>query len=84
MLGRGGITGTSPWPKRPAEAEMKENKQGSKYGIQDEGNERNRKKETKKVNTKKKKKKKKGGKKSSLGEGNNNNNNNFNPNKLKP
>ena len=59
MLGRGGITGTSPWPKRPAEAEMKENKQGSKYGIQDEGNERNRKKETKKVNTKKKKEKKK-------------------------
>ena len=44
MLGRGGITGTSPWPKRPAEAEMKENKQRSKYGIQDEGNERNRKK----------------------------------------
>ena len=57
MLGRGGITGTSPWPKRPAEAEMKENKQGSKYGIQDEGNERNRKKETKKVKAKKKKKK---------------------------
>ena len=63
MLGRGGITGTSPWPKRPAEAEMKENKQRSKYGIQDEGNERNRKKGNEKSKYKKKKKKKRGKKK---------------------